>query len=357
MVFYVLLVVVFVCFFLVAYKHPTTEKDVSLTLLGIIILIGGFRDRIGWDYYSYTNWYLNGTRDDGLEFGFLGIMQVFRYFNLDYHFLFFFFSFFTYLFAYLGIRKYTKNSSLPIVLYVLIPVLFLYSFTYMRQFLSVAIAFYAFSFLLDKKYLGYFLLMFVGTSIHYSCLIPFFFFLIVHKWGIFVKSYYLYLLMGATFIMGQVGIIHWLGLLFKDSHYLLYVSTKLAVSVPLLKLLVINTMGFFVINYYDKYGFQNHNQKYLLLLYVSSILILNLFSESTELTRLYIYFRIFEILLVAELIYVALENKRFWFMSFVCCFYLLPYFRAINIDYERAPENLKLIPYKSLLFKKTEIDD
>ena len=351
MIFYTLLVVVVVCLFLVAYKYPTTEKTVSLTLLGIIILIGGFRDRIGWDYHSYTNWYLKGTRDDGLEFGFLGIMEVFRYLKLDYHFLFFFFSFFTYLFAYLGIRKYTKNSSLPIVLYVLIPVLFLHSFTYMRQFLSVALAFYAFSFLLDKKYLSYFLLMFVGVSIHYSCLLPFLFFLIVYKWGGGVKSYHLYLLMGITFIMGQIGIIHWLGLLFKDSHYLFYVSTKFAVAVPLLKLLVINTMGFLVIYYYDKYGFQDPNQKYLLLLYVCSILILNLFSESTELTRLYIYFRIFEIILVAKITYAALQNKRFWFIGFVCCFYLVPYFRAIQIDYETAPENLKLIPYKSLLFK------
>lgn len=350
MVFYVLLVVVVVCLFLIANKYPTTEKTISATLLGIMILIGGFRDSIGWDYNSYTNWYLKGTRDDGLEFGFLGIMQVFRYLNLDYHFLFFFFSFFTYLFVYLGIMKYTKNSSLPLVLYILIPVLFLYSFTYIRQFLSVTIAFYAFSFLLDKKYLGYFLLMFVGISIHYSCLLPFLFFLIVYKWGIFVKSYHLYLLMGVTFIMGQVGIIHWLGLLFKDSHYLFYVSSKFAVTVPLLKLLVINSMGFLVIYYYDKNGFQYPNQKYLLVLYVCSILLLNLFSESTELTRLYIYFRIFEIILVAEIIYAALLNKRFWLIGFVCCFYLLPYFRAIRIDYETAPENLKLIPYKSLLF-------
>jgi hypothetical protein len=351
MIFYILLVIVVICLFFIAYKYSTTEKAISLTLLGIMILIGGFRDRIGWDYTSYIHWYLEGTRDAGFEFGFLGIMKVFRYLNLDYHFLFFFFSFFTYLFAYLGVQKYTKKTSLPLVLYVLIPVLFLYSFTYIRQFLSVTIAFYAFSFLLDKKYVNYFLLMFLGVSIHYSCLIPFLVFLIVYKWGFFVKSYHLYLLMGVTFIIGQVGIIHWLSLFFKDSHYLYYVSNKFAVVVPLLKLLVINAMCFLVINYYNKYGFQYPNQKYLLVLYVCSILFLNLFSESRELTRLYIYFRIFEIILVAEIIYATLKNKRFWFIGFVCCFYLLPYFRAITIDYERGPKNLKLIPYKSILFK------
>jgi hypothetical protein len=351
MIFYILLVVVFVSLFFVAYKYPSTEKGISLTLLGLMILIGGFRDRIGWDYRSYTNWYLTGTRDEGLEFGFLGIMKVFRYLNLDYPFLFFFFSFFTYLFAYLGIRKYTKNSSLPLVLYLLIPVLFLYSFTYIRQFLSVTIAFYAFSFLLDKKYFSYFLLMFIGVSIHYSCLLPFIFFLIVFQWGDLIKNQYLYLLMGVTFLMGQLGIIHWLSLLFKDSHYLFYVSSNFAKAVPLLKLVVMNSMGFLVIQYYEKNGFSYSNQKYLLLLYITSILFLNLFSESTELTRLYIYFRIFEIILVAEIIYAALRNKRFWLIGCLCCFYLFPFFRAIHIDYETGPKNLKLIPYKTLLLK------
>lgn len=349
--FYILLVAVILCLFFIAYKYPTSEKAISLTLLGIMILIGGLRDRVGWDYNSYINWYIKGTRDDSLEFGFLRIMQVFRYLNFDYHFLFFFFSFFTYVFAYLGIRRYTKKSSLPLVLYVLIPVLFLGSFTYIRQLLSVAIAFYAFSFLLDKKYLNYFLLMFVGVSIHYSCLLPFFLFLIVYKWGEGINSCHLYVLMGITFIMGQIGIIHWLSLILKDSHYLFYASSKFVVAVPLLKLLIINVMGFLIINYYDKYGFKYPNQKYLLLLYVFSMLFLNLFSESIELTRLYTYFRIFEIILVAEIFRTALVKKQFWFICFVCCFYLLPYFRAISLDYEKESKNFKLTPYKSLLLK------
>ena len=351
MIFYILLVIVVVCLFLVANKYPSSEKVISLTLLGIMILIGGFRDSIGWDYRSYTIWYLNGTRDDGLEFGFLAIMKMFRYLNLDYHFLFFFFSFFTYIFAYLGIRKYTKNISLPLVLYVLIPVFFLYSFCFIRQFLSVTIAFYAFSFLLERKYLFYFLLMFVGISIHYSCIIPFVVFLVVFKWGNLIKNYHLYVLMGLSFIMSQIGFIHCLVTLFKNSHYLYYVSGKFVHSVPLLKLLAINSMGCLVINYYNKYRFHNPNQKYLLLLYICSILFLNVFSESSDLTRLYIYFRIFEIILVAEIIYALLFNKRFWLIAFISCFYLFPFFRAIKIDFETAPKNSKMIPYKSILLK------
>ena len=139
----------------------------------------------------------------------------------------------------------------------------------------------------------------------------------------------------------------------KDSHYSFYVSQKHAVPVPILKLLAFNVVGTFVIWYYSVRGFVDDNKKYFLILYMLSIIILNLFSESTELTRIYIYFRIFEIILVAEIFQIALLNKRFWFVGFVCCFYLLPYFRAIILDYESSSKNLKLTPYKSLLLKST----
>lgn len=350
MFFYILLVLIVLALFLVSYFKPNTEKMISLSLLSVMVLIGGFRDRIGADYNNYIHWYLDGN--DGLEIGFLTITRVFKYLNLDYTFLFFFFSFFTYLFAYLGVRKYTKKSSLPLVLYFLIPVFFLYSFTYIRQFLSVTIAFYAFGFLLEKKYYHYALLMLIGISIHYSCLIPFIFFLLIYKWGIFLKIRYLYLLMGISFIMSQIGIIRLLSFFFKDSHYLFYVSHEFAVPVPFMKLMILNIMGCIVLWYYDKYGFQFLYHKYVLVAYIFSIVIINAFSESTELTRIYIYFRIFEILLVSEIIHSALIKKKVWLIGFISCFYILPFFRAIKIDYENEIGNLKYIPYKSLLYKK-----
>lgn len=353
MFFYILLVFIILTLYFVTYYYPSAENSISISLLIIMILIGGFREGIGVDYKNYTNWYLTGTRDNNIEVGFLAIMNVFRFFKLDITFLFFFFSFFTYLFAYLGIKKYTKKSSLPLVLYFMTPVLFLYSFTYIRQFLSVTIAFYAFSFLLQKKYWNYFLLMLIGVSIHYSCLIPFLVFIAVFKWGEILKTRYLYILMAISFVLSQIGVIHLLSFIFKDSHYFYYVSSKFAVPVPLMKLVSLNIMGLLVLWYYEKFGFQFSCQKYLLLIYISSVVFINVFSESTELTRIYIYFRIFEILLVSEIIYWALLNKNFWIISFVCCFYIYPFFRAIKIDSEnQIYEEQKLVPYKSLLCKK-----
>ncbi|MFH7017987.1 EpsG family protein [Flavobacterium sp. FlaQc-47] len=350
--FYTLLLLILLSLLFISHKYPSREKSVSLTILFILILIGGFRDRIGLDYGNYIGWYNNGTRDDGFEFGFLAIMKVFRFLNLDYKFLFFFFSFFTYLFTYLAIRKYTEKSSISLALYFLIPVLFLCSFMYIRQCLSVAVAFYAFAFLLDKKYIIYFLWMVVGVSFHYSCLIPFVAFFVIHRWGHSIKNYHLYMLIGISFIMSRIGIIDLISLFLKDSHYLYYVSSK-AIPVPLLKLLVINVMGLLIINYFSKKGFQYNYQRYLLLLYVCSILFLNIFSESRDLTRIYIYFRIFEVILVADIIRYGLDNRKLILIGFMCCFYILPYYRALEIDSESSlKDEFKFIPYKSLLLKE-----
>jgi hypothetical protein len=351
MIFYILLVILIIGLFLISHYNYKTEKTISLILLVALIVIGGFRDRIGWDYKNYIRWYETKTRDDTIEFGFLAIMKLFRYLDMDHTFLFFFFSFFTYLFVFLGIKKYTEKNSLPLVLYFLIPVLFLYSFTYIRQFLSVAISFYAFSFLLEKIYIKYFLLMVLGISIHYSCLIPLVVFLILFKWGHYIKIRYLFVVVCFSFFISQIGIINLMSYFLKDSHYLFYVSSKFAVPVPFLKLLVLNIMGLIVLWYYEKYGFQLSHQKYLLLAYTCSIIFVNIFSESTELTRVYIYFRIFEILLVSEIIRSSLVNKKLWLISFACCFYIFPFFRAIKYDIEEQPDKeVKLIPYKSLLF-------
>ena len=220
------------------------------------------------------------------------------------------------------------------------------------MYIIAAIAFYAFSFLLEKKYLSYFSLMFLAISIHYTCIVPFVIFLMIFKWGHHLKTSYLLVLIGVSFIISRIGVIYFLQFLLQDSHYLYYVVPKFSVPVPIMKLLVFNIMGVVVLWYYEKYGFQYVHSKYLMIAYICSIVFLNLFAESTELTRIYIYFRIFEIILVADILSNAIVNKKVWLMCFIGCFYILPFFRALVIDNNRPPNVMRLIPYKTYLFKQ-----
>ncbi len=351
MLFYVVLLVVVVALVGLAYKVPKTATPVSLLLLLGMVVIGGFRDSIGWDYEWYSNWYLRGTRDAGLEFGFLALMQLFRHWQLAVPVLFFVVAFLTYLAVYLGVKKYSTTSSLPLVLYLLIPSLFIGSFTLIRQLLAVALAFYAFAFLLEKKKGPFFILMAVAVSFHYSALVPLVVFLVVYQWGNRIAPQHLYWLLAVTFCIGQLGVIALLSGLLEGSHYHFYVAQQFAVPVPFLKLAIFNTMGILVIFFYNQKGFPVPNRNPVLVLYIVGIGFLNAFAESSDLTRLYIYFRIFEIILMADIMYWLLAKKRHVLLGLVCCFYILPYFRAIKMDYETGPEGLKMIPYKSLLVK------
>ena len=63
MAFYCFLVFFIIALFCVVYYHPNLDKIIGSFILVVLIVIGGLRDRIGWDYFHYKEWYLEGTRD------------------------------------------------------------------------------------------------------------------------------------------------------------------------------------------------------------------------------------------------------------------------------------------------------
>jgi len=155
------------------YLYPDKNKLLQWFVFVIVVAVAGLREYVGYDYASYVDWYINGKRDDNIEFGYLQIMNMFRYLNLSYHFLFFFFSFTSCLFLFLGIKKYTENQNFAFLIFLLLPELFLTSFSSIRQSFSVSVCFYAFYYLMNRKHTIYLLLMLLAVSVHYSAFMPF----------------------------------------------------------------------------------------------------------------------------------------------------------------------------------------
>jgi hypothetical protein len=354
MLVYILLAFVLGCLFLASYYYPQGDKLFGFITLFSLILVGGFRDGIGRDYVSYVDWYLKGNRDQGLhelEIGYIGLMNLLRFFTLHYNYLFFIIAFFTYFYVYLGVRRYAKQQTLPMVLYFLIPSMFLHSFTFIRQFLAVAITFYCFNLLLDKKFFWFTLLMLTAISIHYSSVLALIIFLSAYFLVEKIQFNHMFILLFLSFFVSQIGIIYLIEIFLKTSHYAYYVSNQ-AVPVTYLKIFVLNIMAILVLCFYQKNGFSNFKQKYFLILYVFSIFLINLFSESVELTRISIYFRIYEILVICPIINTALQKKRIILIFFLFSFYTFPYFRTLIIDSNSTiPNENKSIPYKSVLIK------
>jgi hypothetical protein len=250
MTFYLLFLFLITLILLVG-KYYNRNNEALIVLFFLALLLSGFRDNIGADYGSYVQWYLFKTRDDAFEFGYLVVMKFFRIFNLSYHFLFFFFSLATLLFVFFGVKKHTIHSSFAFLFYLLIPGLFLGSLNMIRQAFAVAICFYAFHFLITKRYLIYVLLMGVGISIHYAAVVPFCLFFLVYKYVDYIKTIHLSILLFFSLILSQL---HWFSIfnsLFVETHYDYYFHTE-QLSVNLFKVFVRNSVAIFLLYYYHR---------------------------------------------------------------------------------------------------------
>lgn len=350
MFFYILLVFIALGLFLLSYFKPSTEKMISVCLLLLMVLISGFRDTIGSDYISYVNWYLYKTRDDGLEFGFVAIMNLFRWLNLSPFFLFFIFSFSTCCLVFLAIKRYTVNCNLSLLFYIMIPSLYLTSFTMIRQSLSVVISFYAFSYLIKKKYILYFFLMFIGVSIHNSCLIAFVIFFLVFKYADKIKNIHLCGLLIVSFLLSRFDFFLVFRELFDGTRYSYYFSEKIK-QVDTIKIIIINLEGILFLFYFNKIKEKSPYLHYILVLYCFSIVLVNFFSKNDALTRLASYFRIFEILLLSDLVFSVQKVRRVVLLSVFYLVYFGGFLFALKKDSELPYENSpKFIPYKNILW-------
>lgn len=352
MLFYALFLLVITGLLFVKYFYPSKQKELELVVLIIIVIIAGFRKKIGSDYDNYVHWYLSRTRDDNLEFGFVAIMDLFRGLDLRPSFLFFFFSFLTCLFVFIGIKRYTENSNLALLFYILIPGLYLTSFTLIRQSLSVVISFYAFNYLINKKYMHFMAMMLLGISIHNTCLIPFIIFLFVFKYGNKIKINYLYGLIFFSFVLSSFDFIQVFKGLFEDSRYLYYFSAK-AKEVNIWKIVVINLEGIFILHYFKNNEDKYSNRQNLVVLYCFSIVILNLFRYNEDLTRIASFFRIFEIILIADIISLEINRKRIILFSFFYIIYLGAFFNALKKDLDNNNNMPKYIPYDNFLWSSS----
>ena len=159
----------------------------AVPCIGALLLFSGFREAITPDLEEYKRLYESISSFDAgfIEPSFLYISKALNAIGMDYHALFVVYSFVTLLFAYLGIRNYTKNVKLSLLLYILIPSCFLNMFVEMREVCAIALVLYATS-LLNSNWSRFRLTKCVAAaalsvSFHYSALIYWIIFVVFRK--------------------------------------------------------------------------------------------------------------------------------------------------------------------------------
>lgn len=346
MVYYILFIICATLLLGYGYLYPNKNKIALWIVFLLAVCFAGFRDFVGADFTFYVDWYLNKTRDTKLEFGFVALMNVFRYFHLGYNWLFLFFSFFTCLFVFLGIKKFTVNVNFAFLIFLLIPGLYINSFSIVRQYFSLAISFYAFYYLINKKYVTYLLLMFIGISIHNTCYIPFLIFIGVYKWGSKIKVIHIALALVVSLVISQTHFLELIGVYFDKTRYIYYFTSHQSPTSNL-KLVVLNAVAIFVLFHFERLKNTYPYQQYLMPLYFFSVIFTNLFAIYVDLTRIAYYFKIFEIIVIADLIFLEAKEKSFKYLTFFYIYYLSVYIFALWTDIN---DKCQFANYKNILF-------
>lgn len=348
MVFYLLFLFIAGLLLLAGYLYPGKNKLFQGAVFVLIVCVVGLRDYVGADYDDYVVWFKSRVRDQDFELGFLALMNFFRIFNLGYKALFFFISFLTYLFLFLGVKKFTPNQNVAIYIFLLIPGMFLLSMNTIRQSLAVSICFYAFYFLINKKYVYYLLLMFLGMSIHNTVILPFFLFFLVYKLADKITAAHIVGMLIGSLLFSKLEMVHYFSSLFKDSRYEDYFTT-MKIAVNPLKLIILNGVAILILFYFEKMKTKYSNQKYLMVLFFLSVIITNFFSLYGDLTRLAYYFKIFEIIVIADFIFLGIKELRVWLLTCFSVYYLSVFVYTLKSDSDKSYKN-RYIPYKSILF-------
>lgn len=350
MLFYILFI--FCITFLLGVGCVCQNKSnlVQWLVFGILFCVAGFRHHVGIDYDSYVHWYITKSRDNNLEFGFVALMNLFRGLNSSYHIFFVIFSFFTILLAFLGIKNYTKNSTIALLFFFLIPELYLCSFNLIRQSFAVCVSFYAFYFLLQKKYFVFAFLMFLGISIHNSAILPLLVFILVFKYADRIKSKYIVIALIGSLVLSYLNIIEISEFLFRTTRYSYYFDSP-RVSVSICKTVVLNSIAFFVLFYYDELKEKYDYQKYILLLYFCTVIFMNLFNSFANIERLTYFFKIFEIVVIADLICSLSKERKLWLLSFFYIYYFSSFVHTLNTDFE-IKSSSNLIPFQTFIFEQ-----
>jgi|GEM_PF-1909810 hypothetical protein len=352
-------------YFLLSF-HSELQKNrfFAVPVLGVLLFFVGLRGAMTPDMQRYREMYENSKTMDfnSIEPSFLLISRFLNAMRLDYHALFFTYSFITLFFLYLGIKNYTHHVKLSLLLYILLPGCFLNMFVEMREVCAVSIAFYATS-LSNRKDIKlrmplFLALVALSASFHYSAML---------YWAIVLMSYkfitkphskkiYMSLLIGTLLIPTSafVGAINLFALPLIPPRYhgtigmFVQAETNLAESGQLLKTLIYVIVA--VCFVYWQSPMQNKDDDYLPLnQFVLGVVILNLTRSFADISRLSYFFVIYQIILFPMVLGRVKDGIQRVIASYVVVLFYLAQFIWGLFYYSEEAGNYPFLHYKNAI--------
>lgn len=311
--------------FLAIYVSLALSSEVTRNKLfhwagvGVALLFAGFQNTISPDMVRYREFYEHYRDSDFLrllEPSFVVISAALHTLGLDYHALFFLYTSLTILFVYGAIRNLTPYIKTSMLVYILVPHLYLTLFIEMRQECAVAMVFYAMS-LIPREELRFRRLRVVAFAalsvvFHYSAAGYWLVYLIGSR--LFRRDYpvKLYLALLVITLVTPSWLV--LNLLWAAVYpilppaYQLHVESlkslgEAAGAHSVVSLLIFNIMALAFVLARQSIKSAGRPLGMFLNLFFAGVLVLNLTRDYGDIARFANYFIIYEIILVPALLY------------------------------------------------------
>jgi len=328
--------------------------------LAVIIFFAGFRFEIGDDYQKYLAGYMFDDELRHWEPLFNFFVRLIRGLNFDMgtQAMFLFFSALTIVILYKALNILTPYYRFSILLYLLIPSLYLNSFSVIRQGIALVILLYGFQYIAKDypDYKKYLMTAFIAFMFHYSSA----FVAVIYLFGSkLLRNKYSWLFYTSLIVISFFLSFAHIGkivLVNMPGHFSFY-ANNLGYTVSPLKLLTVNVFFLFFMFQKDKF-IQTTFDKYALNSIFLGLLVFNVFSDFVFVSRLAQYFLSLQIILVPIYIY-SLKDMLIRKVMFIL--FLLYY--LFNFNYALYREMIfhgaatlesshGLVPYKNYFFEE-----
>lgn len=324
-------------------NHKGLSKIVFWLSIIMPLLVAANRYGIGTDYFNYMDMYNSITSDNNImksiinyrsiEPGWIILNYMVKYIFDDYKYVFIISSFFTLFFSFKAIYNFKDKINLGLSMFIFMCTLYLTSFNIIRQSLAVAIVFFGYKYIEEKKVFKYLLFMCLAICFHYSALVflPMYWFLdkkITNTTRI--KKYILYAAF-IVFIMYFNTLINSVANMSENlSRYSEYNSTdniKIAFSNIINKLPILIIIFLNIKNLRKMKSFISESVS----LYYLAVLLTVLAPQSTTLGRICMYFQMSQIIILPAIVknqkktgyknliivLIILYFATFWVISYI----------------------------------------
>ena len=356
-------------------KNEKIKKYIDITLIVFLCIITGTRYNLGgYDYgqyevtYNYVpklwdfNFFTVGSAYGMWNFepGYLFLCSIFKTIGFTYYGFTLICSIIFYICLYKGLRKYTKNFTFLIIIF-LYKLFIFQTFVLTRQMLCLGGFYVLLKYLINKKFWKYLIGCLLLSTIHTSSLI----FIPVYFVNKIKLSKNLLIKLNLIFVptllisLFNIPIMDWIASLFdlfgsiggRFSYYIKYMSNSAPIN-------ILNTfeyllLMFLIIYRYDDLIKQNEKNQIWIKIFLVMLPILTLFRDYEVLARIKDYFVIVYAFIIEELLNLKFKKIHIpkdiiAFSIIVLCF--LGYIRYIN--------NFgNLVPYNSYVNDNVKIID